>query len=101
MHVGVCENGGDVYRVPRSAHPAALKLIPNTTGIGDGESPPAAEAGSLQWSRIGTNGTCGLPGCVQVSPGFAGSVGRVQGSDLRKAASLARFRATPTAVPSP
>jgi|HubBroStandDraft_1064217.scaffolds.fasta_scaffold1034204_1 hypothetical protein len=28
MHVGVCENGKDVYGVPRSAYPAALKLIP-------------------------------------------------------------------------
>src|ERR1022692_518481 len=28
MHVGVCENGADVHRVPRSAYPAALKLIP-------------------------------------------------------------------------
>ena len=27
MHVGVCENGADVYRVPRSAYPAALKVI--------------------------------------------------------------------------
>jgi hypothetical protein len=28
MHVGVCENGADVYGVPRSAYPAALKSIP-------------------------------------------------------------------------
>ena len=28
MHVGVCENGADVYGVPRSAYPAALKWIP-------------------------------------------------------------------------
>jgi hypothetical protein len=26
--VGVCEKGADVYGVPRSAYPAALKLIP-------------------------------------------------------------------------
>ena len=26
--MGVCENGADVYGVPRSAYPAALKLIP-------------------------------------------------------------------------
>ena len=27
MHVGVCENGADVYGVPGSAYPAALKSI--------------------------------------------------------------------------
>jgi len=28
MHVGVCEKGADVYGFPRSAYPAAVKLIP-------------------------------------------------------------------------
>jgi eukaryotic-like serine/threonine-protein kinase len=38
MHVGVCENGADVYRVPRSAYPAALKLIPIQQAIVDLEA---------------------------------------------------------------
>src|SRR5580700_8347853 len=45
MHVGVCENGGDVYRVPRSTHPAALKLIPIRRESGTGSRPQRLKPG--------------------------------------------------------